>query len=91
MNEWIRLANRQKLNNTYIVGLDDEHITVHASGITTMQEAFTLFGDPQKTKRIHSNQYGDEADWVGFTVPTGILIENGGAVVNLAKEVVQDG
>ena len=90
MNEWIRLANRQKLNNTYIVGLDDEHITVHASGIATMQEAIALFCDPQKTKRIHSNQYGDEADWFGFIVPTGILIENGGAVVNLAKEVTRD-
>lgn len=87
MNEWIRLANRKKLSDTYIVQLDDEHITVHSANVTNMRDAYELFGDPQKTKKIHSNQYGDEKDWLGFTVPTAILIEDGGAVVSLAKEV----
>lgn len=90
MNEWIRMANRKKLNDTYIVDLGD-HITVHSASLHTVQEAWEIFGDPKKTMRIHSSQYGDEADWTGYTVPTGILVENGGVVVNLVKEVTGNG
>lgn len=85
MNEWIRMANRKKLNDTYIVDLGD-HITVHSASLHTVQEAWEIFGDPKKTMRIRSSQYGDEAVWTGYTLPVAILTEGDGVAVSLMKE-----
>ena len=86
MNEWIRMADRTKLNNTYIVRLDEDHITIHSADVNGLREAWEIFGDPEKTKKIHSYQFGDEADWTGFTEPTSILEEDDGVAVSLRKE-----
>jgi hypothetical protein len=86
MNEWIELADGTRLNNSYIVKLDEDHLTVHSKDVHGFREAVRIFGDPEKTNRIHSYQFGDEEDWTGFTEPTAILEEDDGVAVSLRKE-----
>lgn len=86
MDERIRMADGTELTDTYIVDLG-EHITVHCAALRGIREAWAVFGDPEKTERIHSWQFGEEADWTGWTVPVAILTEGGGVAVSLMKEV----
>lgn len=88
MEEWIMMANEQKLNDTYIVDLTD-YITIHSKSVHGIRDAWEIFGDATKTHSIHSYQYGEEHDWMGYTLPFAILTEGEGIAVSLMKEVDQ--
>ena len=85
MNEWIRTADGTEIRDTYIVRMDMDSIAIYARGITRVRDAWEIFGDPEKTREIHSWQYGDEADWTGYTEPTAIQANRDGAVICLRK------
>lgn len=85
--EWIRLADRTRVNDAYVVKLDEANIAIYAGSISTVAEAWQKFGDPEKTKKMHSEQYGEKADWIGFTTVTAIQENNNGVSVCLRREV----
>ena len=81
----IMMADGQKLNDTYVVDLTD-HITIHSKSVHGIRDAWAIFGDITKTNLIHSYQYGEEHDWIGYTLPFAILTEGEGIAVSLMKE-----
>lgn len=84
MDEWIELADKTQVYNTYVVNLDGK-IAIYINEPMGFAEMYGLFGDPKKTKRIHSYQYGDEQDWIGYTAPYAMEERDNGAVVCLNK------
>lgn len=86
MNEWIKTADGKKIRDAYVVKLDEKTIAIYVKGITTVRKAWEIFGDPEKTRRITSNQYGDEATWEGYTEPEAIIADQNGAQARMAKE-----
>lgn len=91
MDEWIQLANRKKIRDAYVVKMDTGKIAVYAYGIRSVQDAWALFGDPRKTRKIHSYQYGDEADWEGYTEVTAMTASESGAVICLKQGTISSG
>lgn len=89
--EWIELADGTRLNDAYVVKLSSEQIAIYSAWAGTFPEAVAIFCDPEKTREIRSDQYGDRETWEGFTVPTAMVItENGILSVNLKKELMAD-
>lgn len=89
MKEWIELADGTKLEDSYVVKMGGEGIAVYTKAVRSLREAWVLFGDPEKTRRIVSDQYGDVNEWNGFTEPTAIQAGEDGAVICLRKGLMQ--
>lgn len=84
MNEFIELTDGTQVFNAYIVQLE-EKIAVYINEHTDFSELYELFGDPKKTVRMHSFQYGDEKDWTGYTKPYAMEERDESAMVCLKK------
>jgi len=85
MKEYITLADGTVVENAYVVKLSGTNIAVYVSGSHTFAEMSGWFGDPEKTKRMVSEQYGEKATWKGFTVVTTVQINAGESYVCLQK------
>lgn len=89
MDEWIRLADGTLLENTYIVDLGNDLIAVYSRSVQTAREAWSLFGDPDRTQIIHSDQYQEKRTWMDYTEPQSIQsMPGGGMCVTLGKGAV---
>lgn len=86
MDEWIELADGKKLTDTYIVKLDENNIAVYSGTVNSLSQAWKLFGSPKKTEKIHSNQYGDEADWIGYTEPVAIQLNEHDTMICMRRQ-----
>ena len=85
MNEYIRFKGGRTLKDSYIVRMTEEEIAVYVKPGMSFRELYELFGDPQKTARIRSNQYGEETTWAGFTELCSIDQREYASVVRLRK------
>ena len=74
MDEYLTMADGTTVEDAYIVSLGEDNIAVYAKSIHSVRDAWKIFGSAKKTKAIHSYQYGDEADWEGFTEPEAVQI-----------------
>ncbi len=86
MKEWIELSDGTKVQDAYVVKLGDDNIAIYMAGGRSFIDLYALFGSAEKTAHMVSNQYGDVAEWDGFTVLTSIQVDVGGSsVVCLTK------
>lgn len=85
MDEWIRTADGTTVENAYVVKMDGR-IAIYGEGEYTFGDVYSIFGNAENTATIHSEQYGDVEDWVGYTVLTSINITEEGFTVCLSKE-----
>lgn len=86
MNEWIELADKTKVEDSYVIKLSDEAIAICSASIHNVRDMWALFSDSCRTASMHSWQYGDEADWIGFTEPTSIQMNTDNTItICLAK------
>jgi len=84
MDEWIRMADETVVHDAYIVGMDDR-IAVYGRGETTFGDVYTMWSNSAKTNRMTSDQYGDIAEWEGYTELYSIEITDSGFVVCLRR------
>lgn len=84
-NEFITLADKTQVDNSYVVKLSDVSIAVYVKGVHTFGEMYEWFGSAGKTRIIKSDQYGDKQTWEGFTEPTAIQINENDACACLKK------
>lgn len=80
MNEWIKLADGTKIEDAYVVDLGDAGIAIYAKGVSSIRQGWYLFCGDQ-AERMHSYQYGDEADWIGYTEPAAAQENPDGGVI----------
>lgn len=85
MNEWIETAGGRRIERAYVVKMGMDSIAIYAGTIRSIREALEIFGEPEGIRRIHSWQFGDEADWDGFTTVTAMQANEDGAVICLRK------
>ena len=58
---------------------------------STLAAAFTALNDPDRTRRITANRYGEETDYIGYTHLKAVSEESGTQVnAVLTKEVSAD-
>ena len=88
MKEWIELADGTRLADSYVVKMGDQDIAVYTKAIHSLRDAWVLFGDPEKTARIVSDQYGDVNEWLGYTEPTALQADGDGAVICMRKGMI---
>ena len=86
MNEYIDLADGTRVENSYVVKLDNKNIAVYAYGQYTFQQAYALFGDSARTATMNGNQYGDKKTWKGFTEVRTLTVTEEYACINLRKQ-----
>lgn len=90
MDEFLTMADQTKVEDAYVVDLGDNHIAIYAKNIHSVREAWQIFGDPEKTASMHSYQYGEEADWNGYTEPTAVQVQPDSAAMICLEKVVMD-
>lgn len=73
MNEYIVMADGTKIIDTYVVSIGEDKIAIYTATIHSVRDAWEIFGDTEKTKVIHSDQFGDTETWTGFTEPGAII------------------
>ncbi len=91
MDEWIQMADNEKIQDAYVVKMDTGKIAIYANRIRSVRSAWEIFGNPEKTSKMHSFQYGDEADWEGYTEVTAMQASESGAVICLKQEAISSG
>lgn len=85
MNEYIILADGTVIENSYVIKLSETDIAVFIKTIENYNDIVNLFTDAEKTREIHSDQYGDKNDWNGYTENTSITNDEYSVTVCLAK------
>lgn len=83
--EFIQLADNTVVDDSYVVQLSAENIAVYVKGRHTIREMKDWFDDPNRTKVMHSDQYGDKQTWTGFTELTHVEARDAEAYVCLMK------
>ena len=85
MDEYLTLGDGTVVENSYVVKMGDESISIHAPDETDVVRSVGLFCDHTRICAIHSYQFGEEQDWNGYINVTAIVVNNGGTIVCLAK------
>jgi hypothetical protein len=78
------MADGTIIENAYVVGMGDR-IAVYGSGKTTFSVVYGLWGDITKTNHLESEQYGDKAEWNGYTDLYNIEVRDDGYTACLRR------